>query len=110
MPTTTVCAGAAGATYLGVGPAYATSTKAGLPAPIGTDGVGRVARAIAGVTADRLSELLAAGAYGVAVISALSDADDPFAATEEVLRAIDEAVGAQVVVLKGGHPLPRRRR
>ena len=92
---------AAGATYLGVGPAYATSTKAGLPAPIGTDGVGRVARAvsipviaIAGVTAGRVSELLAAGAYGVAVIGALSDADNPFAATEHLLRAIDKALGS----------------
>ncbi|MFZ6003092.1 MAG: thiamine phosphate synthase [Actinomycetota bacterium] len=92
---------AAGATYLGVGPAYATSTKAGLPAPIGTAGVGRVARAvaipviaIAGVTAGRVPELLAAGAYGVAVIGALSDADNPFAATEHLLRAIDKAVGS----------------
>ena len=84
-----------------MGPAYATSTKAGLPAPIGTDGVGWVARAvsipviaIAGVTAGRVAELLGAGAYGVAVTGALSDAEDPFAATEELLRAIDEAVGS----------------
>jgi len=91
---------AAGATYLGVGPAYATESKAGLPAPIGTEGVGRVARAvsipviaIAGVTVDRIEDLLAAGAYGVAVIGALSDAEDPFAATEEMLRAIDRAIG-----------------
>lgn len=92
---------AAGATYLGVGPAFATGTKSGLPAPIGPEGVGRVARAvaipviaIAGVTVDRVPELLAAGAHGIAVIGALSDADDPFAATEELLRAIDSAAAA----------------
>lgn len=92
---------AAGATYLGVGPTYATSTKTGLPVPMGTDGVRRVAGvvaipviAIAGVTADRVPELLAAGAHGVAVIGALSDAEDPFAATEVLLRAIDAGVGS----------------
>src|SRR5215468_9907151 len=34
---------AAGATYLGVGPAFATRTKDGLPDPIGVSGVGAVA-------------------------------------------------------------------
>jgi len=87
-----------GADYLGVGPSYATSTKAGLPAPLGPEGVARVAAAvgipviaIAGVTATRVPELLAAGAYGVAVIGAVSEADDPHAATELLLRALDEA-------------------
>src|SRR5438477_654123 len=67
-----------GATYLGVGPSYATSTKAGLPTALGPEGVRRVAAAvgipviaIAGVTADRVPELLDAGAYGVAVIGAV---------------------------------------
>ena len=36
-------AAAAGATYLGVGPAFATSTKDGLPAPLGPAGVAAVA-------------------------------------------------------------------
>lgn len=91
----------AGATYLGVGPSYATATKAGLPSPLGPEGVGRVASAvgipviaIAGVTAARVPELLAAGAHGVAVIGAISEADDPFAATEELLQAIDKAAGS----------------
>jgi thiamine-phosphate pyrophosphorylase len=87
-----------GATYLGVGPSYATSTKVGLPAALGPAAVGRVAAAvdipviaIAGVTAARVAELLAAGAHGVAVIGAVSDADDPHAATEELLRALERA-------------------
>ncbi len=89
---------AAGATYLGVGPAYATTTKTGLPPPLGPAGVGRVAAAVgipviavAGLTAARVPELLAAGAHGVAAIGAISEADDPFAATEELLRVIDRA-------------------
>lgn len=87
---------AAGATYLGVGPAYATTTKGGLPPPLGPDGVGLVAAAvdipviaIAAVTAGRIPELVAAGAHGVAVVAAISDAADPAAATEELLRALD---------------------
>ena len=92
---------AAGASYLGVGPAFTTATKDGLPAPLGPEGVGSVAAAVripvvavAGVTTDRVAALLDAGAYGVAVISAVSDADDPAQATEALLRAID-AVAAR---------------
>jgi len=92
---------AAGASYLGVGPAYATTTKPGLPAPLGPGGVGRVAAAVdlpviavAGVTAARVEALLAAGAYGVAVVGAVSDAEDPARATAGLLAALDAVVPA----------------
>jgi thiamine-phosphate pyrophosphorylase len=88
----------AGATYLGVGPAFSTGSKDGLPAPLGPEGIARVAAAVsipviavAGVTASRVPELLAAGAFGVAVISAVSEADDPGAATKGLLNALDAA-------------------
>jgi thiamine-phosphate pyrophosphorylase len=78
-----------------VGPAFATATKSGLPDPIGPAGVGAVARAvpvpviaIGGVTADRVPALLAEGAYGVAVVGAVSDAPDPAAATRSLLEAL----------------------
>jgi thiamine-phosphate pyrophosphorylase len=87
-----------GASYLGVGPAYATTTKAGLPDPLGPAGVGAIAGAVqipvvavAAVTPARVGELIAAGAHGVAVISAISDADDPGAATAALLRALEAA-------------------
>jgi thiamine-phosphate pyrophosphorylase len=90
-----------GASYLGVGPAYATATKGGLPDPLGAEGVGRVAAAVTipviavgAVTAARVPELLAAGAYGVAVIGAVSEAEDPARATEGLLLALDAAVPA----------------
>ncbi|MBA2508887.1 MAG: thiamine phosphate synthase [Nocardioidaceae bacterium] len=86
----------AGADYLGVGPAYLTTTKAGLPAPLGPAGVAAVARAvdvpviaIGGVTAQRAPELLAAGACGVAVVTAISEAVDPADATRTLLRLLD---------------------
>ena len=87
---------AEGADYLGVGPAYATRTKTGLPEPMGPQGVGAVARAvdvpviaISGVTAERVGELLAAGAWGVAVVEAVSGAADPAAATRRLLEELE---------------------
>lgn len=84
-----------GAAYLGVGPAYETTTKAGLPAPLGPPGVQRVSEAtrlpviaIGGVTPDHVPELLRAGAHGVAVVSAVSGAADPLAATARLLRCL----------------------
>lgn len=90
-----------GATYLGVGPAYRTATKAGLPDPLGAAQVGAIARAvaipviaIAGVTPDRVAELLAVGAHGVAVVSGISSAPDPAAATAAYLAALDAAAAS----------------
>jgi thiamine-phosphate pyrophosphorylase len=85
---------AAGATYLGVGPAFATSTKGGLPDPIGAAGVEAVARAvpgtpviaIGGVTPSRVPELRQAGVHGVAVVGAI--ARDPERATTEFCAAL----------------------
>jgi thiamine-phosphate pyrophosphorylase len=83
---------AAGASYLGVGPCYPTSTKDGLPKPIGAAGFAAVAAAVAlpvlaigGVTVDRIPELLEAGAYGVAVVGAIAMASDPAAAARELV-------------------------
>lgn len=87
---------AEGASYLGVGPVYATSTKIGLPPPIGLERVRAVTGAvsvpviaIAGVTVDRVPELLAAGVHGVAVVSAIADAPDPRRATQDFLAALE---------------------
>lgn len=81
------------ATYFGVGPAYPTSTKDGLPPPLGVSGVGAVAGAadipviaIAGVTPERVPELLRAGVYGVAAVGAI--ARDPAGATTAFLKAL----------------------
>lgn len=86
---------AEGADYLGVGPAYETTTKAGLPAPLGAVRVGVLAAAvdvpviaIGGVTPGRVPELVAAGAAGVAVVSAIAAAADPAAATRSFLEAL----------------------
>lgn len=94
-PAIAVEAFAAGASYAGVGPAFATTTKDGLPDPIGPAGVGAVAAAvdapviaIGGVTVDRVPSLLRAGAHGVAVVGAITAAADPASAAEAFLKAL----------------------
>ena len=86
----------AGASYLGVGPAFVTTTKTGLPSPLGAGAVGAVAAAvpdtpivaIGGVTAGNARSLIEAGAAGVAVVGAVATAPDPARATEDLLRAL----------------------
>jgi len=72
--------------------------KAGLPEPVGPAGVRSVAMAVAvpviaigGVTAQRVPELVAAGAHGVAVVSEVADAADPAEAVRRLLRALGQA-------------------
>ncbi|BCJ60198.1 thiamine phosphate synthase [Micromonospora endophytica] len=94
-PGTAVAAVHAGASYLGVGPCHATTTKDGLPPAIGAAGVRAVVEAvgvpviaIGGVTAQRVPALRAAGAYGVAVVGALSDVADPARVAAELIRGL----------------------
>lgn len=93
---------AAGADYIGCGPCYATSSKDGLPPPIGPEGLSAVAHAVAvpvlaigGITAARAPEVMAAGAYGVAVIGAISGAGDPASAARELLARAVPVIGAR---------------
>ena len=89
-----------GATYVGVGPVYPTMSKSGLPDPIGVGMIGAVADeagiaviAISGVTLARVPELMAAGAYGVAVIGAIAGAEDPCGMTARFVEAIARCAG-----------------
>ncbi|WP_049997132.1 thiamine phosphate synthase [Halococcus sediminicola] len=88
----------AGADYLGVGAVYATTSKdvSESETEIGTETVAEIADAvdipivgIGGVTADNASEVVAAGADGVAVISAITAADDPTAATRRLADTVE---------------------
>jgi thiamine-phosphate pyrophosphorylase len=86
----------AGASYVGVGPVFESTTKAGLPSPLGLSGLAAVVGAlpvvaIAGITADRVPSVLAAGAHGVAVVAAVSRAPDPRAAAREIASALRAA-------------------
>lgn len=88
--------------YIGVGPIYGTRSKAN-PAPdMGLDTLARICAdspvpvvAIGSITAERIAEVIATGAYGVAVLSAVVSADDPVEATRRCREALDAAVAAQ---------------
>jgi thiamine-phosphate pyrophosphorylase len=78
---------ASGVDYIGAGPIRSTASKADHAAPIGMDGLARIARAakvptvaIGGLKLTDVASVKAAGAAGLAVISAIADADDPEAA------------------------------
>ena len=88
---------------------HATATKDGLPDPIGpgrgravADAVDVPVIAIGGVTADRVPALLAAGAYGVAVVGARLRRRRPGAGDRRAARGAD--------VLTAGRRDRRRRR
>jgi thiamine-phosphate pyrophosphorylase len=73
---------AAGASYLGVGPVYATGTKPEAK-PVTLDYVRWAATnvpipwfAIGGINLENLDEILAAGARGICVVSAILNSDD----------------------------------
>ena len=85
-----------GADYLAANGVYATATKTDLDAPLGLEGVGRLAAvagdlplvAIGGLHGGNAAAVLAAGADGVAVVSAIMAAPDPEAATGALLAAL----------------------
>jgi thiamine-phosphate pyrophosphorylase len=89
-------ADAAAADYLGVGPAYAQTTKADASAPLGVDGFAALCRkaprpvmAIGGIDATNAAALMKAGTDGVAVVSAIMAADDCEEAARAIIRAMD---------------------
>ncbi|WP_436346548.1 thiamine phosphate synthase [Natronorubrum sp. FCH18a] len=95
-------ADADGADYLGVGAVYGTSSK---DVAAEEDGVGpeRIAAitdavsipvvGIGGITADNAGPVVEAGAAGVAVISEITAAEDPQAATAALAETVETAKG-----------------
>ncbi|WP_211352489.1 thiamine phosphate synthase [Nocardioides albertanoniae] len=86
-------AAADGADYAGFGPVFATSSKAGLPDPLGVSAVSDAAGvlpliAIGGISASSAAEVRAAGAHGVAVIGGLWRPPDPLLAAKELVEAV----------------------
>lgn len=89
---------AAGADYISVSPIFATGTKPDIDEPAGLEGVRAIRRAlpeaplvaIGGIRAARVPEVIAAGADGVAFISALGDPTE----AEATVRAMARAVAA----------------
>lgn len=88
--------------YLGVSPLFATPTKTDTKNPWGLDGLAAVRRStrlplvgIGGIQAGNALEVLRAGADGLAVVSALCAADDPYAASAHLRMVCDDELKAR---------------
>lgn len=87
-----------GVDYLGVGPVFATDTKLDAAPPISVGGLEAIAArtdipivAIGGLHAGNAADAIAAGAAGVAVVSAICTSPDPEQATRELVEIVREA-------------------
>jgi len=95
--------------YVAVGGVFATASKDNPDPPVGTDGLSRIAAvirgrapdmpicAIAGIDHANAGAVIAAGADGVAVISALSMSADPTGAARDLRTIIDRALAQRKV-------------
>ncbi|MDF0726868.1 thiamine phosphate synthase [Cytobacillus sp. S13-E01] len=90
---------AGGADYLGVGPIYATTTKTDIREVKGPEVIEEIRKAgltipivgIGGITAERVEDVRKAGADGVAVISAISQAVSPRYSTGKILMEVKKS-------------------
>ena len=85
-----------GADFVAIGPVFAASGSGGAGTAMGVAQFGDLARlcglpaiAVGGVSPENAGALMAAGAAGVAVISALLGADDPASAARALRAAVD---------------------
>jgi thiamine-phosphate pyrophosphorylase len=90
--------------YVAIGGVYATASKEDAKAPIGIDGLRAVVQAIrtrdakfpicaiAGINESNAADVIAAGADGVSVISALSLAADPTVTATNLRAVVDAAL------------------
>jgi thiamine-phosphate pyrophosphorylase len=90
--------------YVAIGGVFATRSKDNPDPPVGLAGLRRIAAvvrkraarmpitAIAGIDAANAADVIAAGADGIAVISALSLAADPEATAQELRGIVDRAL------------------
>jgi len=90
--------------YVAIGGVFATTSKGNTDPPIGLDGLRSIAQrirarapdfpicAIAGINESNAADVIAAGADGVSVISALSLAHNPAAAAKSLRGVVDRAL------------------
>ena len=88
--------------YISIGGVFPTRSKSGVERYVGLDGLAAIAAAlpagpglplcaISGITAENAGQVILAGADGLAVITAVSKAQDPAAAAAELRRAVEAA-------------------
>jgi thiamine-phosphate diphosphorylase len=91
------------ADYVGVGALYTTATKADAGSAVGPARVAEIAAScdlpivgIGGITLENAADVIRAGASGIAVITAVTMADDMVQATQRLREVVDRTRAAQV--------------
>jgi len=81
--------------YIGISPVFSTATKTDTAPPFGLEGIRDVmaicnhpAVAIGGINLTNIREIMAAGAHGIAVVSAICSAESPKAAAIELKQKL----------------------
>ncbi len=92
-------AAVAASDYVTLSPVFPTPSKAGIRDALGVDrfaaGVATIEKpvvALGGIDSGRIEAVLRAGACGIAVMRAVTEASDPAAATRALRRRIDEVL------------------
>jgi len=90
-------AAADGASFVTFSPVYFTPSKAAYGAPVGVEKLAEAAEklkiplfALGGIKLENISEVMAAGASGIALISAIIAANDPKTASANLLKTIEQ--------------------
>ena len=98
-----------GANFIVFGPVYDTPSKRPHGPPQGLDALANVVKAVSvpvfaigGIRPERVAAARAAGAHGVAVISAILAAERPANATKQFIEALGS--GLAVTVVERGSP------
>jgi len=95
-PKEAIAAEREGADYLGISPIYATPTKTDTPPAVGLDGLKTIRTVttlpligIGGLHAGNASDVIKAGANGIAVVSAIMTSSDPCRTARDLRDAVD---------------------
>jgi thiamine-phosphate pyrophosphorylase len=90
----------AGASYVNIGPLFPTTTKEKLSKFLGLDGLRAIAphldipfTVMGGIKAAHIPDLVASGAQTIAVVTAITAAPDPAAASRELLDTLARCIG-----------------
>jgi thiamine-phosphate pyrophosphorylase len=83
--------------YLSVSPVFLTSTKTELEKEWGIEGLRKLSKttthpliAIGGIHSSNAADIINAGASGIAVVSAICSANDPFMAAKELKSIVEK--------------------
>lgn len=81
--------------YIGISPVFSTHTKTDIATPLGIEGVRKITEichhpsvGIGGINLNNAADIIAAGAKGIAIVSAIMSANDPLKAATELKQII----------------------